>query len=178
MTKGRRLTVTAPNGAYDVEARLADSSDSHTVRIRPAGDDQTVVETTAIRRVGRATYRVTVGGVTSTVHIASVEDRTSVFVDGAAIELELSAGAVSAARPAAAPPTLSAPMPATVTEILVSPGATVREGDPLLVLEAMKMELTLRAPRAGTVERIGCVTGDLVQPGIELVTIAEIAGRG
>src|SRR6476469_1527362 len=41
---------------------------------------------------------------------------------------------------------LSAPMPATVLKILVAPGAPVRKGDTLLILEAMKMELPVRAP--------------------------------
>ena len=173
MTQGRRLTVTTQSLVYDVETRLGPSAEEHTVRIHPAGNDASAVETAAVRHVGPGTYRVTVGSVTSTVRVASGDDHTSVFVDGATLELDLSAGGVSTARPAAGAPALVAPMPATVTRVLVSPGAAVREGEPLLILEAMKMEFTLRAPRAGTIERIACAPGDLVRPGVELVTIEE-----
>jgi biotin carboxyl carrier protein len=65
--------------------------------------------------------------------------------------------------------TLTAPMPATVRKIVVEPGATVKKGDTLLVLEAMKMELPVRAPADGTVKIISCREGELVQPGIPLV---------
>jgi biotin carboxyl carrier protein len=66
---------------------------------------------------------------------------------------------------------LSAPMPATVRSVLVTPGATVAAGQTLIVLEAMKMELPLRAPVAGTITRVDCGVGDLVQPGTPLVEL-------
>jgi 3-methylcrotonyl-CoA carboxylase alpha subunit len=62
-------------------------------------------------------------------------------------------------------------MPATVRRLLVAPGDRVKAGDSLLILEAMKMELPVRAPAAGTVRAILCREGDLVQPGVALVTI-------
>ena len=66
---------------------------------------------------------------------------------------------------------LSAPMPATVRSVLVAAGDHVVAGQPLIVLEAMKMELPLRAPAAGIVQRVHCAAGDLVQPGTPLVEI-------
>jgi len=66
---------------------------------------------------------------------------------------------------------LQAPMPATVTKVLVSVGQTVEEGDLVLVLEAMKMELPIRAPHAGVVKAVFCQEGQLVQPGVSLVDI-------
>ena len=68
---------------------------------------------------------------------------------------------------------LTAPMPATVLRVLVEPGQAVRQGDPLIVLEAMKMEVTLRAPRDGQIETLACARGDLVQPEIPLVTLTH-----
>jgi biotin carboxyl carrier protein len=65
--------------------------------------------------------------------------------------------------------TLSAPMPATVLRIQTTPGAVVKKGDTLLVLEAMKMELPLRSPQDGTIEAVHCTEGQLVQPGVSLV---------
>lgn len=118
-------------------------------------------------------------------------NRTGVLVDGSAAEIPQTAVAVSDGetrwvfldgevyefevqsperrRGAAHHGTLTAPMPATVRKIIVVPGAAVRKGDTLLVLEAMKMELPVRAPAGGTVKLISCREGELVQPGVPLV---------
>jgi 3-methylcrotonyl-CoA carboxylase alpha subunit len=53
-------------------------------------------------------------------------------------------------------------MPGTIVEVLVAAGETVRRGQPLLTLEAMKMEHTLSAPDAGVVKQLLCAKGDLV----------------
>lgn len=66
---------------------------------------------------------------------------------------------------------LSAPMPATVVAINVTPGQEVASGDLLVTLEAMKMELPINAPRAGRVKALACREGELVQPGVPLVEI-------
>jgi 3-methylcrotonyl-CoA carboxylase alpha subunit len=66
---------------------------------------------------------------------------------------------------------LSAPMPASVVRVEVVTGQSVRRGDTLIILEAMKMELPVRAPDDGTVKAVHCKTGDLVQPGIALIEI-------
>ncbi len=60
-------------------------------------------------------------------------------------------------------------MPATVVAINVTPGQAVTAGDVLVVLEAMKMELAITAPRDGRVRAIACRVGELVQPGVPLV---------
>ena len=62
-------------------------------------------------------------------------------------------------------------MPATVAAVLVQPGAVVAAGDTLVRLEAMKMELAIRAPAAGRVAAVDCRAGELVQPGRPLVTL-------
>jgi acetyl/propionyl-CoA carboxylase alpha subunit len=66
---------------------------------------------------------------------------------------------------------LMAPMPATVVSIDARPGETVRRGAILMVLEAMKMELPVRAPSDGTVIAVHCRPGDLVQPGVPLIEL-------
>ena len=63
-------------------------------------------------------------------------------------------------------------MPATVRAVLVTAGDHVTVGQPLVILEAMKMELPLRAPVDGTVKTVRCEPGDLVQPGTALVEVA------
>jgi biotin carboxyl carrier protein len=66
---------------------------------------------------------------------------------------------------------LRPPMSATVVRIHVAVGATVAEGDPLIVLEAMKMELPIRAPRAGVVTAVHCREGELVMPTTVLIDL-------
>lgn len=72
---------------------------------------------------------------------------------------------------AASAPELEAPMPATVTRVVAEAGQRVAAGDVLVLLEAMKMELAIRAPRDGVVARIACEPGALVQPGVPLVEL-------
>jgi len=67
---------------------------------------------------------------------------------------------------------LEAPMPGKVIKVSVSVGATVTKGQEVLVVEAMKMENTLRAPRDGTVRAVAVQVGDRVTPGKVLVELA------
>ena len=69
------------------------------------------------------------------------------------------------------PASLSSPMPATVVAVKAEPGHEVAIGDVLVVLEAMKMELTITAPRAARVKTVGCRVGELVQPGVPLIEL-------
>lgn len=66
---------------------------------------------------------------------------------------------------------LSAPMNGSVVRILVTPGQTVAAGAALVVLEAMKMEHSLRAPRDGVVKSLFCQEGDMVKEGSVLVAL-------
>ena len=66
------------------------------------------------------------------------------------------------------------PMPGLIQEVAVTLGQTVAEGDRLVVLEAMKMEHVLRAPRDGVVARLSAAAGDQVVAGVELVGLEEI----
>jgi 3-methylcrotonyl-CoA carboxylase alpha subunit len=66
-----------------------------------------------------------------------------------------------------------APIPARVCRVLVSAGDVVRKGAPLLVLEAMKMEMTLSAPADGTIASVRPEVGEMVAEGSELVTFNE-----
>ena len=54
-------------------------------------------------------------------------------------------------------------MPATVIRVLVAPGSHVKKGDVVVLLEAMKMELPIRALSDGTVTAVHCRDGELVQ---------------
>jgi 3-methylcrotonyl-CoA carboxylase alpha subunit len=76
---------------------------------------------------------------------------------------------------AAAAGRIVAPMPGTVTRILAEPGVGLARGAPVIVLEAMKMEHTLRAPADGRVKALKCAVGDFVQEGTELADFEPAA---
>jgi biotin carboxyl carrier protein len=131
--------------------------------------------------VGESTLAVTPGSDGSllvsgdrqhVVWTAGSDARCSVFVEGEVYTLD---GGQAARRPAARGSDhgpIASPMPATVRAIAVSAGDTVRRGDLLVVLEAMKMELPIRAAADGRVEAVRCREGELVQAGQELIEMA------
>ncbi len=116
-------------------------------------------------------YLVTAGDRRWRVTLAGGGERSQAFVDGEVYDLQVD----TRARPRPARGTgveaVSAPMPARVVKILVEPGQSVRRGDLVVTLEAMKMELPIGAPRDGRVRRIACREGELVQPGVSLLEI-------
>ena len=69
-----------------------------------------------------------------------------------------------------------APLPGTVVALLAEAGARLEKGAPILTLEVMKMEQTLRAPFAGVLKVIKCKVGDIVQEGVELAEIEPLPG--
>jgi 3-methylcrotonyl-CoA carboxylase alpha subunit len=102
-------------------------------------------------------------------------DNIAVFIDGAGWRFTR---VDPLAPPAGADPSagrLSAPMPGRVVQLLVAAGEAVRQGQPLIVVEAMKMEHTIAAPRDGTIEAVRYAVGDLVEEGAELIALAEPA---
>ena len=114
-----------------------------------------------------------------------------ITVNGKAYDVaveELGAGAVASApvvsAPAAAPApaapaasgaagsiVVSAPMPGKILSVKSSVGASVKKGDVILVLEAMKMENEVVAPEDGTVASINVAAGDAVEAGDTLATL-------
>ena len=103
-------------------------------------------------------------------YVARQGGDTWVFLDG---EVHLVRAGRDARRPARADEeaALAAPMPATVVAVNAEAGAQVAKGDVLVTLEAMKMELAIKAPRDGKVGRVLCRPGELVQPGVPLVEL-------
>ena len=78
---------------------------------------------------------------------------------------------VSVEETAAGAVAVKAPMPGNILDVKVKPGASVKAGDALVVLEAMKMENEIVAPQDGTVATIDVNKGDVVNSGDTLVTL-------
>lgn len=117
-------------------------------------------------------YNVNVNG---TMYEITVE-----VADAAEVKAAVSAPAAPSAPAAAAPApkaasggeAISAPMPGTILSVNVKPGASVKKGDVLFILEAMKMENEIMAPADGTVADVCVAQGASVSTGDTLCTIA------
>ena len=105
---------------------------------------------------------------------AASGDTRWVFLDGRVFEFEVQRPGTRKKRGGAHHGSLSAPMPATVRRIDVKAGDVVKKGQTLILLEAMKMELPVRAASDGSVTSINCQEGQLVQPGTTLVELDEL----
>ena len=134
-------------------------------------------------------YKVTLN---NRVYEVEVEEGEAMLVDEYALSAPAAPAAaapafVPAAAPAAAAPAAPAapaagnlaagevvksPMPGNVLKINVSQGQQVKEGDVLLILEAMKMENEVVSPKAGTIAQIVVDKGAVVETGAALVVIA------
>jgi 3-methylcrotonyl-CoA carboxylase alpha subunit len=93
-----------------------------------------------------------------------------VFCEGAYRRLSLKAE-LTGIDPEASHGTLTAPMPGRIVKLMARPGAKVSKGEPLLILEAMKMEHTISAPADGVVGEIHYALGEQVLEGAELIRL-------
>ncbi|HEY8536382.1 MAG TPA: biotin/lipoyl-containing protein [Vicinamibacterales bacterium] len=143
-------------------------------RVEMRSDGTLVVdgEVATVEPAGPDAWRVSIGGRTSTVLAAGAPGHPWLFHRGTVVRPEIDDPVASSGVRHTAASAIAAPMPASVRAVLVAPGDPVTEGQTLIVLEAMKMELPLRAPADGTVAAVHCAVGDLVQPGTELVELA------
>ena len=117
-------------------------------------------------------WRLALGDEVVALTVVRERDAVWVAVDGEIYRCV--AGVDAASRGAAAgvhSPHVVAPMPGKVLEIRVQEGQTVVAGDPLVVLEAMKMEQVATADAAGRVLKVHVAAGTMVEPGQALVDL-------
>jgi biotin carboxyl carrier protein len=126
-----------------------------------------------VTRVGRGVYRVEHDGRREIVFVAGTVDDRWAFWNGHVFRSGAHVRRPTASHPSGARTaySLSAPMPATIVKVLVEPGAAVKKGDTIIVAEAMKMELPIRALGDATVTAVRCREGELVQPDQVLVEL-------
>ena len=155
-----------------------------------SGDAEFVIEATAANggwrvQIGEREYQamgelgpdgrlaLRLNGVRSAVTVLAHGPICGVFVGGESWQFEEIDPLAPPERADFATGHLTAPMPGRVIELLVAPGASVRKGQPMMVIEAMKMEHTIAAPRDGVVAAVNFAAGDLVEEGAELIALAE-----
>ncbi len=143
-----------------------------TIAADPAGSTVTFADATAVRVTsdwtpGNPLARLTVDGQPLVLKVAKIPMGFRIRHRGADLRVLVRTprqAALAALMPVKAPPDTSrfllCPMPGLVTRIDVAAGDAVQEGQALATVEAMKMENTLRAERAGTVLRVAAAPGD------------------
>jgi biotin carboxyl carrier protein len=89
-------------------------------------------------------------------------------------EAESAKGRASQTAPGSLAEEILAPMPGTVLRIDVKEGETFAAHQPLIIMESMKMEMTLSAPHAGRIARIACAVGELVPMGKVLAKLQAV----
>lgn len=114
-------------------------------------------------------YNVTVNGTAYEITLEAV-DAADVKAAPAPAAAPAAAPA-PAAKPAAGGETVSSPMPGTILSVNVTNGTTVKKGDVLMVLEAMKMENEIMSPCDGTITSVNVSKGAAVETGAVLCVI-------
>lgn len=123
-------------------------------------------------------FNITVNGTAYSVTVEETAGGAPVAAAPKAPAVAPAAPAAPAAAPKAAAPagsagavTVTAPMPGNILDVKVAVGASVKSGDVLCILEAMKMENEIVAPQDGTVASVNCAKGDVVNAGDLLVSL-------
>ena len=117
-------------------------------------------------------FDVTVNGATYEVESENAPVAAPAPQPAAAPAQAAPAAAAPAAKPAGAGEKVPSPLPGVIIEISVKEGQQVKQGQKLVILEAMKMENEIPAPKDGTVTEILVQKGDTLQEGDPIVTIA------
>ncbi len=161
---GRKIRVEDSGGQGAVDTVVVDGSLIEVELVQELSQDPTNL----LVRVGSRTLSVAVPGVQ--------QDPTIVRVNGRPLEVTLETSEAkfpdherSLAREG--PIVVNAPMSGRITALKAAPGATVEDGEALVVLEAMKMENEIAAPKRGVVREVYVQTGALVKTGDKLVLV-------
>ncbi len=158
------------SGHHDVVFREGDAT--RVVRVVPQADGQVLVRwpgnSLTVRRLSDDV--VAVDGVRHRVPVIRSGDQFTAVVDGTAWVFASVDPLAPPATEGVAGDRVTSPMPGRIVSVHVEPGAAVARGDLLLVLEAMKVQMRLTAPRAATIEAVRARPDDLVEEGAELVS--------
>jgi 3-methylcrotonyl-CoA carboxylase alpha subunit len=117
-------------------------------------------------------------GVRKPATVTTFDATLTVFLDGTTWPLALVDRLAPPSGSAGADERLLSPMPGRIVSLHTSVGATVAKGDILILLEAMKVQMRLTAPRDATVASIHAHPGDLVDEGVELVAFTDPLNPG
>ena len=165
------------NGPGHQDFVLRHRETDHRVRVHPQLDGSFGLEVDAqhcdVTRPGPDVLLL--DGVRARVSVTKVQAMLLVVVSGATWPLELVDPLAPPRTDAIAGDQLIAPMPGRIVSVDIVPGAEVRRGDVVIVLEAMKVQMRLSAPRDGVIAAVRVQPGELVDDGAELVSFESVA---
>lgn len=164
-----------------MQLKYRDEHGEHELSVRLDGDRRLVEAVPAqgvamsVREASDGAWLVELpGGGRRRAWVARSGDERLVFCDGVAYRLRKPAALHAgddAAGDGAGGPDLHARMPGKIVRLLATPGSVVAAGQPLVIMESMKMETELAAPAAGTVDRVAVTEGQVVAQGDLLVAV-------
>ncbi len=160
------------NGAGFQDFLFDDGEEARTVHATPLPDGAVLVscDGSSLTVERRADTVLVVDGVHRRVPVERVGSLLTVLIDGTARTLTLVDPLAPPESEGAGGDRVVSPMPGRIISVHVEPGAVVGRGDLLLVLEAMKVQMRLTAPRDATVETVRVAPDELVEEGTELVS--------
>jgi pyruvate carboxylase subunit B len=150
--------VAAANNPIPVEFEVTLHGETYHMRVDGTGH----------KSMRKRPFYVTVDGVPEEILL---EVTKVINPDGSKSTAQEAGDKQSKRRRANKPGDVTSTMPGTIIDVLVKSGANVKAGDPVLVMEAMKMETEIHAPVAGTIKSVNVQKGDLVNPDETLVEI-------
>ncbi|HEU4460802.1 MAG TPA: biotin carboxylase N-terminal domain-containing protein [Methylibium sp.] len=169
-TRRVRLAI----GGHAVDAALQQRRDgSMSLQLAPQGQPA-LHHRFEVASLGDGRHALRLDGRASTIAVHPVEGGLAVFADGAAMQVQAIDPLAAEVEHAAHGGGVTAPMPGKLVAYLAEAGEAVKRGQPLAVMEAMKMEHTLAAPGDGTVKALRFAPGEQVGEGEALIEF-EIA---
>ncbi|CAM3188524.1 propionyl-CoA carboxylase alpha chain [Williamsia muralis] len=163
-----------PSASQTKNYTFGENTDETTVRYRVTRDGVVLPDDPAVtvKTMHSNAVTLTVAGVDRTFRVRRRDDARWVDFSGGSVTLSRAPRFVDPAE-MSAPGSLLAPMPGSIIRIAVVEGQTVTKGEPLLWLEAMKMEHTISASADGIVEKLPIGAGQQVAVGEVLAVISE-----
>lgn len=126
----------------------------------------------SMHAIGAGEYQLAIGGKTHRVWVATHRDAVWVHAFGRSFELEVLDPVERAARAASGGDSvITAPMPGAVVAIYVAVGDLVKKGQPLVVIESMKMQTEILASRDGEVDAVSVSLGATFERGAKLISL-------
>ena len=163
------------NQRFEVRLRRDDNNEYYVV-IKNQDEDEQEIQVTA-KVLGSGQFQFTLDNIVYKCSVAKDGDVRFIHLDGADYELRKVTEFEEEFEETEDEGSLSSPMPGRIVKLLVKPGATIKKGQDLLVVEAMKMENKVISPFDGIVKEIFFSEGDQIEANIPLMEIEQIESQ-